>query len=96
MRRPAVHLDGNPGDWLTIKCDNPTGIHPQEFYRMKLNIHGHLHKNTESPNLGYPFLNVNWDYWGRALSLDEVRAYVHNNEHLLDKSSYNTARRYIP
>ena len=71
-------------------------IHPQEFYRMKLNIHGHLHKNTESPNLGYPYLNVNWDYWGRALSLDEVKAYSHNNEHLQDEPGYSVARRYIP
>ena len=48
-------------------------IHPQEMYRCELNIHGHIHKNTNSPNLDHPYFNVNWDFWGRAISLDEIR-----------------------
>lgn len=48
-------------------------IHPQEIYRAKLNVHGHIHKNTHSPLLPHPYFNVNWDFWGRALNLDEIR-----------------------
>ena len=54
-------------------------IHPSEFYRMKLNVHGHIHKNTDSPLLPYPYFNVNWDFWGRAINLDEIRNFYDNN-----------------
>ena len=50
-------------------------IHPQEMFRCDLNVHGHLHKNTKSPPLPHPFFNVNWDYWGRAVTLDEIKAF---------------------
>lgn len=49
-------------------------IHPQEMYRCKLNVHGHIHKNTSSPLLPHPYFNVNWDFWGRAVALDEIKA----------------------
>lgn len=48
-------------------------IHPQEMYRCKANVHGHIHKNTSSPLLPLPYINVNWDFWRRAVSLDEIR-----------------------
>lgn len=47
-------------------------IHPQEMYRCKLNVHGHIHKNSNSPEIPLPYFNVNWDFWGRAVSLDEI------------------------
>ena len=50
-------------------------IHPQEMYRCKLNVHGHIHKNTHSPLLPHPYFNVNWDFWGRAVNLDEIREF---------------------
>lgn len=58
-------------------------IHPAEFYRMKLNVHGHIHKNTDSLLLGYPYFNVNWDFWGRAINLDEIRNFYDNNAAIL-------------
>jgi len=57
--------------WLT-HCP----IHPQEMYRCLANIHGHIHKGGNSPELELPYLNVNWDYWRRPLSLDEIKAMV--------------------
>jgi len=57
------------GMWLS-HCP----IHPQEMYRCSLNVHGHIHKNTNSPLLDKPYFNVNWDFWRRALDLDEIRA----------------------
>ena len=48
-------------------------IHPQELYRCVANVHGHIHKNTSSPLLPPPYLNVNWDFWGRPISLEEIR-----------------------
>ena len=56
------------GMWLS-HCP----IHPQEMYRCTANIHGHIHKNTASPLLDLPYFNVNWDFWSRAVSLEEVK-----------------------
>lgn len=50
-------------------------IHPQEMHRVTLNVHGHIHKNTASALLGFPYFNVNWDFHSRALSLEEVLAF---------------------
>lgn len=47
-------------------------IHPQEMFRCKLNMHGHIHDKAQTKPIGYPYLDVNWDFWRRALSLDEV------------------------
>jgi calcineurin-like phosphoesterase family protein len=47
-------------------------IHPQEMCRVKLNVHGHIHKGAMTPELPLPYFNVNWDFWGRAVSLDEI------------------------
>lgn len=51
-------------------------IHPQEMYRCKANIHGHIHKNTTSPELDLPYFNVNWDYHSRPLTLNEIKEIV--------------------
>lgn len=53
-------------------------IHPQEMYGAKLNVHGHLHKNTSSPKLKLPYYNVNWDYHNRPISLEELRNVIEN------------------
>lgn len=53
-------------------------IHPQEMYRCEANVHGHIHKNTDSPCLGYPYININWDFWERPLSLEEIRTLIKN------------------
>lgn len=55
--------------WWLSHCP----IHPQELYRCKLNVHGHIHANSLSPLLPMPYFNVNWDFWGRALKLEEIR-----------------------
>lgn len=47
-------------------------IHPQELFG-KINVHGHIHKGTKSPLLPLPFFNVNWDFWSRALTLEEIK-----------------------
>ena len=47
-------------------------IHPQEMFRCKLNVHGHIHDNAATKPIGHPYLDINWDFWRRALSLDEV------------------------
>lgn len=48
-------------------------IHPQEMYRCRGNIHGHLHKDTASPPLPYPYYNVNWDYKRRPILLTDIQ-----------------------
>ena len=50
--------------------------HPQELYRCKAFLHGHLHKDSNSPELEFPFINVNWDYWHRAVDLDEIKGMI--------------------
>lgn len=47
-------------------------IHPQELFG-KINVHGHIHKNARSPELPLPYFNVNWDFWGRTLPLEELK-----------------------
>lgn len=42
--------------WLT-HCP----IHPQEIYRCRGNIHGHIHNNAATGNIGHPYFNVNVD-----------------------------------
>lgn len=64
------------GLWLT-HCP----IHQQEMYRCMANVHGHIHKDTSSSLLGEPYINVNWDYWRRPLSLEEIRGMVSMYRH---------------
>ena len=45
------------GFWLS-HCP----IHPQEIYRRRGNIHGHIHKGANTPALPMPYFNVNVDY----------------------------------
>mgnify|MGYP000707629157 CR=1 FL=1 len=54
------------GVWLS-HCP----IHPQEMYRCKANIHGHIHKGAATPELPFPYINMNWDFWGRAVDFQE-------------------------
>ena len=51
-------------------------IHPQEMWRCDANVHGHIHKNAATSNIGDPYLNVNWDYWRRPLELNEIKEMV--------------------
>lgn len=55
-------------------------IHPQEMYRAKANVHGHIHYTAQHQQPPFPFINVNWDFWGRAVTLDEVKAIVEARE----------------
>lgn len=50
-------------------------VHPQEMCRVKINVHGHIHANAATQPLGFPYLDVNWDFYRRALSLDEIIAF---------------------
>lgn len=36
-------------------------IHPQEIFRKKGNIHGHIHNGAATKDIGYPYFNVNTD-----------------------------------
>jgi len=54
-------------------------IHPQEIYRCKANIHGHIHKDAKTPELDFPYINVNWDFWKRPVSLNEIKDLVTSN-----------------
>ena len=52
-----------------------------EFYGKKLNIHGHIHKPisgtiNDVPPLGYPYFNVNWEYWERPVKLEEIYSFI--------------------
>ena len=51
-------------------------IHPQEMYRVNANVHGHIHKDAVTTSIGFPYINVNWDFWKRPLTFDEIRAIV--------------------
>lgn len=56
-------------------------VHESEFYRKKLNVHGHIHAvdwktGKDKHILPLPWLNVNWDFWGRAVSLTEIRTLI--------------------
>lgn len=59
------------GMWLS-HCP----IHPQEMFRAEVNVHGHIHKDALTKPLGFPYINVNWDFWHRPLSLDEVKVLI--------------------
>ena len=48
-------------------------IHPQEVYRGRLNVHGHIHANAATENIGLPYYNVNWDFHKKPVSLDELK-----------------------
>lgn len=43
--------------WLTH-----APIHPQEIYRCKGNVHGHIHYGAATKNLGLPYYNVNLEF----------------------------------
>lgn len=48
-------------------------IHPQEMLGCDVNVHGHIHKDAITKPLGFPYINVNWDFWSKPLSLYEIR-----------------------
>lgn len=56
------------GMWLTH-----IPIHPKEMFRANVNVHGHIHSFGGTHNLGFPYINVNWDFWKRPVSLNEIR-----------------------
>lgn len=37
-------------------------IHPQEMYRCRGNLHGHIHKGAATPELYLPYFNVNVEF----------------------------------
>ena len=51
-------------------------IHPQELYKRDANIHGHIHYTAKFKQPAFPFINMNWDFWQRAVSLDEIKRIV--------------------
>ena len=53
-------------------------IHPQEMFRCGANVHGHIHKNAATDCLGFPYINMNWDFWRRPVSLNEISFMVQN------------------
>lgn len=60
-------------------------IHESEFYSKVLNVHGHVHfqkggSGEETMKLPLPYFNVNWDMWGRAVSLTEIRTLIPGEE----------------
>jgi len=46
------------------------------MFRAEVNVHGHIHKDAMTKPLGFPYINVNWDFWHRPISLDEVRVLI--------------------
>ena len=65
------HVAGAFQKWNWMLTHVP--IHPQELYRMEANIHGHIHKSAATGNLTHPYVNVNWDWWGRAIKRKEIQ-----------------------
>ena len=51
-------------------------IHPQEMYRADANLHGHIHFTASTQQPPFPYINMNWDFWQRAVSLDEIKGIV--------------------
>lgn len=50
-------------------------IHPQELYRCKGNIHGHIHKDAATPPLrDIRYCNVNWDYHRGPVRFDVIES----------------------
>ena len=64
--------------WLTHQP-----MHEQEIFHRRGcrgNIHGHIHANTMSAMLPYPYFNVNWDFWHRPVAFEEVEEHFHMME----------------
>ena len=51
-------------------------IHPQEMCRVKANVHGHIHKDALTKSIGFPYININWDFYKRPLTFEEIRDIV--------------------
>lgn len=47
-------------------------MHPQELYRVRGNIHGHIHKDAATKPLTYPYFNVNWDFYRSAIDFEYI------------------------
>ena len=54
-------------------------IHPQEMLRVKANVHGHIHKDAMTSSIGFPYININWDFYKKPLTFDEIRDIVTEN-----------------
>ncbi len=59
-------------------------MHPQELFG-RVNIHGHLHKGASTPPIRFPYINMNWDYWARPVSLNEIKDMVSKQEDEQDR-----------
>lgn len=55
-------------------------IHPQEMYRCKGNIHGHIHKGAATPELPLPYFNVNWDFHRGPVAFEEIDAAIEGSK----------------
>jgi calcineurin-like phosphoesterase family protein len=55
-------------------------IHPQEMvYRnWKVNVHGHIHHKEK--DIGFPYVNVNWDILHRPIDIQELRQMIKEGE----------------
>lgn len=51
-------------------------IHPQELWRCDANIHGHIHDNAATACIGFPYINMNWDFRRSCVTLDEVKEFI--------------------
>ena len=48
-------------------------MHPQEImYRKRGNIHGHIHNNATTTNIGYPYFNAQIDFHYRPIPFEEI------------------------
>lgn len=55
-------------------------IHLQEMYRVRGNIHGHIHDNAATKPLQYPYFNVNWDFHKQPVLFERIEEFFEYNE----------------
>lgn len=56
------------GFWLS-HCP----VHSQELYRVRGNVHGHIHRGAATPPLPLPYFNVNVDFHDmKPVNFDEI------------------------
>ena len=51
-------------------------IHPQEMYRCKGNVHGHIHMYGATPKLALPYYNVNWDFHKGGVPFEKIETAI--------------------
>lgn len=61
-------------------------IHPQELFRVRGNIHGHIHKFGITENLPMPYYNVNIEFHDlKPVKLETIKEAFTEYEETLDK-----------